>query len=270
MMGYENLIENDKDQLRREEDYTINSLVKGMQVLFSFIDQNVNELTLTEICYILGCSKATAKRLLFTLEKCGLIERLNGGRKYVLGIRTFELGCRAMQSIPLIRCAREQMEWLARTVNETVILVQRQGEQQLYLDKVEGVGTAAVRTKVGMRRPLYYGQGKVILAYLPEESWYRILPEEMPRYTVYTITRRDDFIEELRRIREQGYGIEREEYIEGAVGIGVPLFNRKEVVGLMGCVIPSHRSGREQEERIVGLLRKVAEVVKEKLEGARA
>ncbi|MGB9859471.1 MAG: IclR family transcriptional regulator [Moorellaceae bacterium] len=267
MMRYEDLGEDDKDRIKREEDYTINSLVKGIQVLFSFIDKNVNELTLTEICYILGCSKATAKRLLYTLEKCGLIERLNGGRKYVLGIRTFELGCRAMQSIPLIRCAREQMEWLARTVNETITLVQRQGDQQLYLDKVESVGTVAIRTKVGMRRPLYYGLGKVILAYLPEESWYRILPEEMPRYTVYTITRREDFIEELRLIRENGYGVEREEFIEGVVGVGVPLFNRNEVVGLMGCVIPSHRSGREQEERIVGLLKKVAQVVREKLEG---
>ena len=50
------------------------------------------ELGLTQIANLLQLNKATAYRLLATLEERGYVERAVESRKYRLGVRAFELG----------------------------------------------------------------------------------------------------------------------------------------------------------------------------------
>jgi DNA-binding IclR family transcriptional regulator len=89
----------------------------------------------------------------------------------------------------------------------------------IYLAKTEGIGTVRLKTLVGRRRPLYYGLGKTILALMCDQDCENYLPDPIPSFTLNTITERSQFLQKLKMIREHGYAVDDEEYIERVVGI---------------------------------------------------
>jgi len=249
---------------RGDENYLVGGLERGLEALLAFIHQP--EMSFSAFVKATGLNKATAKRILYTLEKNEFIRFSLATNTYSLGIKVFELGTVAAENNPLLKVARPYMESLCNQVNETVLMAKKVGCEQIYVHKIEGEGTVRLQTFIGHRRPLYYGLGKTILAFLPEDEQMRILPETIPYYRIKTLPFREQFLEELQQIRQRGYAVDNEEYIEGVIGIGFPLFrNEKEVIGLVGLVTPTKRMTCEKQELVVRLLGKASQVISRKL-----
>lgn len=247
------------------EAYNINSLERGLEALFGFLAQP--EMTFSAFSRTCGLNKASAKRILYTLEKNGYVQFNEIRNTYSLGIRVFELGTVAREQLTLLRIARPLMETICAEINETVFVSQKVGYEQIYLHKIEAQGTVRLPTFVGHRRPLYYGLGKAILAYACDEEQVSCLPEVIPSYSLKTISEREKFLEELKSIREKGYAIDEEEYIEGVVGIGVPVFSAPErVFGLVGIAGPTLRMTCEKRDYVIKLLHRVSKTTSLKLQ----
>ena len=111
-------------------------------------------------------------------------------RPYVVGRRLWDLGLLAPVQTGLREVAAPFLQDLQAVTRATVHLAERDGDRVLYLDRLSGVASVPVVSRVGSRLPLHAtGVGKVLLAHAPAEVQQRVLaePDGSRAYTV-TVT----------------------------------------------------------------------------------
>jgi len=220
--------------------YRVQALERALDILDCFNFQN-RELSLFDVVHRTGLNKTTAKRLISNLTTRGYLQQDPHTRKYQLGMRLFELGGVVFSSFSLRRAAAAPMTALQNKTGATVLLGVRIEDQLVYVDKREGDGMIRISSDVGWRRPLHYGMlGMVLMAGIESGEVDRIL-EKFPleTHTAFSITDRDAFSLRLEEIRVQGYVIEKEEAVEGLMGIASPVRDySRQVVAALGIAFP--------------------------------
>jgi DNA-binding IclR family transcriptional regulator len=239
--------------------YKVQALERALDILdcFSFQDR---ELTLTEVVYRTGLNKTTAKRLVANLTSRGYLQLDPQTKKYMLGMRLFELGGIVFSSFSLRRAAALPMSNLQSQTGATVLLGVRMEDQLVYIDKREGDGMIRILSDIGWRRPLHYGMlGMVLMAGLKPEEVTRILKNSpLERHTPFSITDEDAFSLRLEKIRDQGHVTEKEEAVEGVMGIAAPIKDyTRQVIAALGIALPvGQRILNEDLDRVVDLVKK--------------
>ena len=185
-------------------------------------------LPLSDIAQLVGLPKSTVHRLLLSLAKRGYVAKEATAGRYQLTLRMFEIGSRALDVLNVITIARPYYEHLADISREIVHLVRREGNDVVYLTKLDA-SSATIRTSssVGLRSKMYYtGVGKAILANLPAEEAQRIWDaSEITRFTPTTITTWDALEKEMEKIRTLGYAVDNEEHEPGVRCVAAPIFD---------------------------------------------
>lgn len=189
------------------------TVTRAMSILRFIGDQ---PRSLGEVAEHLGVHKSTALRLLQTLEQGGFA-RVSAGR-YAVGFAVLVLAQRTMEQIDARAVAHPHLKRLAEQEGHTVHLAQLIDEEIVYVDKVEGTGTVAMGSRIGLTAEGHTaGVAKVILAHLPEDERRTYVDRlELTRYTPTTITTPDALHRELDLIRERGWAEddgEKEDYI---------------------------------------------------------
>jgi DNA-binding IclR family transcriptional regulator len=232
--------------------------VQSVETLLEILDEirELNGARVTEIADHLDLAKSTVHRHLSTLQEYDYV--IQEGEEYHMGLRFLTLGEYARRRNPVYRQAAPLVEKLAQETEERSLLMVEEHGKAIYLHR--GVGNRAVRTNsnVGTRRHLHtIAGGKAILAHLPEERVHEILDRwGLPQVTKHTITDREEFFDELERVRERGIAFNREEAIEGLNAVASPVLTRDDtVVGSLSVSGPAHRvKGEWFEEEIPDLL----------------
>ncbi len=208
-----------------------NSIYKAFQIL-TFLADREEDVSLAELGRALGMNKSTAYRFLSSLKDLGIVQKDENTNKYHLGLTLFELGNRVPIKRTLIDKIHPHLQDLAFRVNEVVNLAGLFKNEVVYLDKIESKRSVQIMTYVGFHIPPHStALGKAILAHMDSQDVQRILRTEgLPKFTNKTITEMDAFLEELRRIREQGFALDNEEFEEGLRCVAVPLFDSRGVV----------------------------------------
>lgn len=200
---------------------TLSSLSKGLNVLLAFTVEN-SEWGVRELSEQLGLPRSTVQTLLRTLTSAGLLMQLPN-RRYRLGWRTFELAGTFLASLELRKIALPYMQELADTVGEVVHLGVLEGEDVIYVEKVEGRQSIPLITRLGLRYPAYCtGIGKVLLAFYHRNE--ELLTQLVPM-TPNTITDRELLKKELDGIRSSGFSYDREESFVGLSCVATPVFD---------------------------------------------
>jgi IclR family KDG regulon transcriptional repressor len=237
--------------------YRVQALERALDILDCFNFQN-RELSLADVVFRTGLNKTTAKRLISNLATRGYLQQNLQTRKYQLGMRLFELGGVVFSSFSLRRAAAYPMTDLQNKTGATVLLGVRMEDQLVYVDKREGDGMIRISSDVGWRRPMHYGMlGMVLMASLESKEVDRILKKyPLQAHTPFSITDRDAFSLRLEEIRVQGYAVEKEEAVEGLVGIAAPIkdYSRR-VVAALGLALPLGR--RRLDEDLAGIVKSV-------------
>jgi len=239
--------------------YRVQALERALDILDCFNFQN-RELRLSDVVDRTGLNKTTAKRLIANLATRGYLQQDPQTRKYRLGMRLFELGGVVFSSFSLRRAAAAPMTGLQHKTGATVLLGVGMEDQLVYVDKREGDGMIRISSDVGWRRPLHYGMlGMVLMAGMESKEVDRIL-EKFPlkAHTPFSITDRDAFSLRLEEIRVQGYVIEKEEAVEGLIGIAAPVRDySRQAVAALGIAFPvAQRNLKEGWAHAVGLVKK--------------
>jgi DNA-binding IclR family transcriptional regulator len=173
--------------------------------------------TLTQAARALEVHKSTALRLLQTLEEEGFVRRGPGG-SYVLGFGLIPLALAALDQIDMRTAARPHLQALAAQLGHTVHLAQHLDGRIVYIDKVDGRGTVAMGSRVGLPTDLHTAAvAKAILSHLPDPERSKLLEQaSFERYSPTTITSEKGFLAELDRTRARGWAEddgEKEDYI---------------------------------------------------------
>ncbi|WP_232698293.1 IclR family transcriptional regulator [Brevibacillus daliensis] len=231
-------------------DRLIQSVARSLDILeqFSFTQ---TELSVKEISEGVKLSKSTVHGLIKTLSQRGYLEQNQENQKYKLGLRLFELGNVVAGNMEIRQIAAPIIAQLGETLQETVHLVIRDGNQAVYVEKRDGPGSIRMYSQYGKRAPLHCtGVGKAILAFLPEKVMEQILIEsEMVAFTPKTLTDPEKIKEELSITRDRGYAIDDEEIELGLTCIAAPIFNhKKEVIASISCAGLKFRYLEESQE----------------------
>ncbi|MEB4614566.1 IclR family transcriptional regulator [Leucobacter sp. M11] len=182
--------------------------------------------SLGEVSEMLGVHKSTALRLLQTLEGQGFARRLPDG-SHAIGFAIIPLAQHALDQIDIRTLAHPHLQKLNERMRHTIHLAQLIGDDVIYVDKVEGTGTVAMGSRIGLpAEPHTAGVAKVILAYLSETKRDRVLRRStFTKYTPTTILSPAALQRELERTRKRGWAEddgEKEDYINC---VALPIFD---------------------------------------------
>ena len=234
---------------KNEPIYRVQALERALDIVECFSFQQ-RELGLSEIAEITGLNMTTAKRLISNLTRRGYLQQVPDTKRYQLGIRLFELGGIVFSSFSLRKAASHHITRLQNKTAATVLLGAMMDDQLVYVDKREGKGMIRITSDIGWRRPLHYGMlGMVLMAHLDPGHVKEILEKTpLTAHTSNSLTDKDAFSIRLEEIRKKGFIFEKEEAVEGIMGIAAPIRDySRQVIASLGVAIPVVKSNSEKE-----------------------
>src|SRR5436190_2021955 len=185
--------------------YTVDAAAKALELLSTFSFREPR-LSLADLALRTGIPRATAFRLLSTLEQAGFVAKVHGA--YQLGIKCFVLGNIVAGGLDIRETAHPHLIALRDATRETTQIAILDHWQVVYLERMlspDPVGF--MRSRAGAILPAYCtGLGKTLLAYRPESEVARwAATQRFPALTPRTFTSAKRLLKDLRGIRERGY-----------------------------------------------------------------
>ena len=189
------------------------SVTKAVRLLRELASRPKTGATVSTLAKAVGTSRPTAFRLLYSLERTGMVDRIDNNA-YILGSEVSRLGRHADPYAGLAARALPLLRELADQFNETVTLSVPNAKDELDLI-AEAAGSHVVGTTsrmshhmIGKQFPLHASSsGKVLLAEWPIKKIVGRLPERLDAFTAHTITDRTALLAELDQIRESGFAL---------------------------------------------------------------
>jgi len=198
------------------------TVLKAFHVLDLFRSQSA--LGAAECARLLGMPRASAYRILISLVEAGALETTPSGQ-YRLTLKMFELGLRVPRQRWLVDAAYIPMEVLVTRTALAAHLAVRDGLELVYVVKLRHAPDRT-RAQAGDRNCLHAtALGKVLLAHAPYETAEQLLERGLWRFTPHTLTTRQQLMEQLEQIREEGCAYDREERTIGLVSTAVPIWD---------------------------------------------
>ena len=217
--------------------------LRPLQVLETLAQQQ-SGMSLSALADTLDLPKASVMRLLHALEGQAYVMREPGSSVFTLGPRALSLGLRSLQAASVAHRYRPLLSALVQRLGETCNLTTREGEQVLYIDRVETSEPLRMTLPPGSRVPLHCtASGKLFLSQMPDDQCLSLIHGlHRERKTAHTFTEPSLLMAEIDRIRKRGLGTDNEEFINGMVAIAVPVRNAQgQCVAAVACHTPTAR-----------------------------
>lgn len=205
-------------------DY-VQSLDRGLAVIRCFSAQRP-ALTLTEVAQLTSLTRATARRLLRTLEALGYVSVT--GRTFTLTPHVLELGYSYLSSLGIGELAEQPIRDLVAAVDETSSVAVLDGDDIVYVLRVPANRLMTVWAGVGTRLPAYpTSLGRVLLAGFDDHCLDECLKRlTLHPHTRHTITDKGKLRAVIEQARVQGWTMVDQEYEIGVRSVAAPLKNR--------------------------------------------
>ena len=214
-----------------KENGTQSTLIRGFLIVDAIVraDRPLSSAFLAEE---LGLPKPTVHRIAQQLEEEGLLQREPGGKRFTGGKRLRNLAVATLSNSVLGAHRHAILQALSEEVGETCNLTIIDGNQIVYLDRVETNWPYRIHLPIGSHLPLHCtATGKLFLAYMPPAQRQRLIQNlPLKRYTEYTITDPELLEQKLLEIAEDGVGYDTGEYLEGMVALATPVFGERNQV----------------------------------------
>lgn len=241
------------------------TVVKSLDVLNLFIQHT--KLTFNEIVDLLGAPKTSVHRMVGSRETMGFLQKDSEGR-YLLGLRFLQFGQLVAERLDIREIAFPIMKELRDEVKEAVHLIIKDGNEAIYIEKLDTPHPVRLYTQVGRRAPLYAGAcSRIILSYLDKEEQERYLIEtELAAIGTGTITDKELLRQSLAEAREAGYTISYSELENETVAIAAPIFDHTgSLAAGLSIAGPESRFGNERLPKLIILIKKAAKEVSSQL-----
>lgn len=218
------------------------SSLKALEILET-LSHSRSYVGITELSAVTGLSASTVHRILQELMDTGYVAK-NEDRKYRLGFDAMALGMRMQASDFMVEAAKGEMQRLNDLSTETIHLIALNQYQGIYIAKLEAKNQIGLRSRVGWSLPLHCtGGGKAVLAN-QEPEWLRAYLKNEPRkrFTERTFVEEGALLEELERIRSQGYALDNREHHADVVCVAAPIFSADgKALCAIGISAPDYR-----------------------------
>ena len=202
----------------------LSTLEKALAVLEA-VSEQPQAIGLPDLAARLQLPRQTVHRVLGQLEDAGLVIRDPSRERYSVGPRLGRLAFASLHSKNQGTPVRAILQSLVDEINETCNIGVLDDLDYVYLDRIECKWPLRTHLEAGSRMGAHcISGGKLLLAELEPEYCKRLLrSRKLESYTSKTITKVSDLEAELARIRAKGFALNNQEFLEGIVGVAVPI-----------------------------------------------
>jgi IclR family acetate operon transcriptional repressor len=254
------------DEPAKQPAYPISSVDNALRLLLMFRDQN--QLRLSDVSKSLGVAHSTAHRLLAMLMHHDFVRQEGGRGSYTAGPALLEIGYGAIRSMDIRTIAAPVLADLAASIDETVHLAQLEGGRVRYIAGAESERPLRVADRTGQLFPAHLtATGKAILADLTPAQLEEVLASAAGATgQELTAEEREQLTEELDKVRERGYSLNRRGNDDNIVSVATAVRNRRGLtVAAINASAPAARMTQKQQLAVVRKLHAAAARLEELL-----
>ncbi|PJE37940.1 hypothetical protein CVM52_03955 [Pseudooceanicola lipolyticus] len=207
------------------KDYSL-TLAKGLAILELF-SEDVKAVTLQGVADHLSTSRATARRLIMTLEIAGYVEKGRDG--YTLSSKCLAISRAYLGINSVLSILGDMVRDLAARLECPCSLVSLDRSDVMFLCRDPSRRVYASRLALGDRLPAHASAGgKLLLANLADDAlraWFGTVTAAP--LASRTIQSYPALLAEIRKIRKLGYAVTESELEEGVLSLAVPVRDNK-------------------------------------------
>jgi len=240
--------------LNDSDKYNIKSVIRCFQILDFAVLHN-GPISIPDVCEALDTNSNMAFRLLNSLESTGYMEKDVTTGQYSISLKSLKLSRCSLKSQVIRKVTMPYLEllWNQFPNANANMGVYYQGEV-LMLDRVDTKSTPRTYFTPGRVLPFHCtGLGKVLTCSLEESEIDKLISEKgLKQYTEDTITDVGKIKEELAKVKREGVGRDRNEFMVGDNCSAVPIIgqNGEIVAGISLSSLSSNMSADEIEASI--------------------
>jgi DNA-binding IclR family transcriptional regulator len=236
----------------------VQSVDRAMTLLRAVSGASADGSTAAQLAETCGLNRATAWRLLNTLELHGMVSCDRGTGHWSVGLAVMEIA-RSAGLDALVRSAHATLARLSRQTGETAALAVPGVGGLTYVDEVAPSAIVAAMWR-GRTVPLHAtSTGKVLLAFGDPAAVERLDGTALERFTPTTVVDLPELLSQLRQVRSRGFAVCRGEYEISAWGVSAPVLDVSgRPVAVMSIWGPASRVAESRFEALGALAREAA------------
>jgi IclR family pca regulon transcriptional regulator len=175
------------------------------------------------VARLAGTTRATARRILLTLERLGHVR--SDGRRFSLTPRVLALGWSYLSSLNLWEIAQPLMEDLVEQTGESCSAATLDLPDVVYVARVPTRRIMSITLSVGTRLPAHCtSMGRVLLADLPPDELDRYLTgAKLEAWTERTTTDPERLTAAIDETRQRGWALVDQELEIGLRSVAAPI-----------------------------------------------
>ena len=206
------------------DNATQSTLIRAFMLL-EVIMKADKPLTSAYLAEDLDLPKATVHRIAQQLEEEGLLQREPNGKRFVGGLRLRRLATSVLTNSVMTGSRHMILQSLSQQLNETCNLTALDGNELIYLDRIESNWPYRIHLPIGSHLPLHCtAAGKLLLANMKPAWRQRYLKAvTLEKYTSKTLLDLHDLRQQLKVIADEEVGYDTGEYIDGMIALAVPV-----------------------------------------------
>lgn len=199
------------------------SILRTLEIIEA-IGRADRPLSPADIAVQLGIPKPSVHRLLQQLHAEDFIQ-IDMRGAWLAGSRLRSLSFSVLASDPCKAARQAILSDLASTIGETCGIALPDGMNMLYFDRVQTNWPLQINLPIGTHTPIWCtSSGKLYLSSLEANIRKKILDHlPLTKHARNTHTDVDSLEKALAEIREQSYGTDNEEFVDGMVACSVPI-----------------------------------------------
>lgn len=236
----------------QREKHFVNGLAKGLSMIQAF-SAETPAMTLSDAAAATNLTRATARRILMTLEDLGFVCRQDE-RHFILTPKVLALGYAYLSSMPLWTFANPVLESLVEEINETCSLSVQDDTDMIYVLRIPLHRILSQGATIGSRLPLYcHSAGRVLLSDLnPAQLDAYFRRARIKAFTPHTVTDPARLRKLLKDVARQGYAWVSSEIEENITGLSVPIRQNGRVIAALNVSV--NRPSVKESEMVKQLL----------------
>lgn len=219
----------------------VGALGKGLAVIETFSASSTRQ-TLSAVALATGLTRATARRYLRTLAQLGYAE--TDGKHFWLTPRVLRLGYAYFSSASLPQTAQPVLDRIGERTGEVASLATIDGTDVIFLARSDSRRIVVASTNVGQRLPAYCTAiGRTLLATLSQAELERRLKESLrKKLTPKTKVGFRDLVQEIQKVKQDGYSVIDEELEIGLRSIALPVADSRGLIRIgVSVSVPAGR-----------------------------
>ena len=216
--------------MRDSEHDGVKNVDAALEII-EYLASSDQQLGVREAARILDMPKSTVHRIFSSLLAKGVVKLDERSKQYQLDFGIVRLCHGFLENNDLISASSPILRTIRDDTDETVCLNVRVGFQSIPVLQFESREPIRWTLRVGVPQPLNLGAGGKLLLAFSDFADQTIVNQFA---SAWSQMKSQQFLEELKTIRDKRYAVSHAELNPGVTALSVPIFSHREVVAGIG------------------------------------